>query len=361
MNGILGMNQLLIDSGLDPERERMARIALSSGRSLLNVLNDILDYSKLDAGRLKFEQVPLDLEQVLDELHGLFSPTAENHGLTFGTEVEPGAPVRVLGDPTRPRQILNNLCSNALKFTHEGGVVVRLAAHPLGLSLSVSDTGIGISEEARTRLFDAFEQADASTTRRYGGTGLGLSISMQLCQQMGGELTVESTLGAGSTFTAVLPLEQTDVSVDPTTVDDPSLIPGLRILVAEDHPVNQLLVRRMLEALGADVVLVGSGGEAVVAAEDDGPWDLVLMDVHMPGMDGLEATRQIRAGDRAPKDLPIVALTASAMAEDRERCILAGMDGHLAKPIEKHELAGILVRYGVRREAADQGLDRQGA
>ncbi len=351
MNGVLGMGQLLLTTDLDAEQREYATLLVHSGESLLTLLNDILDFSKIEAGKLELEEIDLSLAAVVEEVAALFARTAKERGVALRVEVDPNLPP-LRGDPTRLRQILTNFTSNALKFTDAGAVT--LAVHPLEwrdgrqvVRLAVRDTGCGIEPSRQAMIFDPFTQADASTTRRFGGTGLGLTICWRLAERMGGRIGVESVVGEGSTFWVTVVLAPAHGEVEAPVVGDDageSIPAGLHILVAEDNRVNQRVVQRLLERLGCTVQLVENGVEAVAAAAQGG-FDLCLMDVQMPEMDGLDASRAIRVAEvERGGRLPIVALTANAMEQDRQASLVAGMDGHLAKPIRRDELIAVLRR-----------------
>lgn len=348
MNGVLGMLDQLLETALDEEQKHMAEAARASARGLLALLNDLLDSSKLEAGKLTLEAVSFDLRGSVGEVVDLFTPQLAAQPLELRSVVVDECPVHVTGDPTRLRQILVNLVGNAVKFTKAGWVEVRV--EPAGadrVGFSVRDTGVGIAPDALTSLFDRFTQADVSTTRRFGGTGLGLSITRQLVELMGGDLRVESEVGVGSRFSFELPLagarepaspSDSEPSPEPVELEGP-----LRVLVAEDVPVNQWVTRRLLERLGHTVVVVEDGAAAVEAVANH-PFDVVLMDVHMPRMDGVEATRAIRTMTSVAAGIPIVALTANAMVGDRERYLEAGMDDYVTKPVEKARLLAAIGR-----------------
>ena len=348
MNGVLGLTQVLLaDGALDPDRRRVLETVHASGAVLVALLNDILDLSKVEAGRMQLALVAYSPRVLGAEVLELLGPSARDKGLalTFDATGVPG----VVGDPVRVRQVVLNLVGNAIKFTEVGAVGIEMRHRDERLVVSVVDTGIGIAPADQERLFRPFEQADENTTRRYGGTGLGLTIAQQLVSLMGGTMTLESAVGRGSTFvfdvaapTAEVVEVPTEVSRVPGAVRAGALRSDLRVLLAEDNPVNQEVVRRMLGAMGLSVEVVGSGREAVEVALS-GDWDVVLMDVQMPEMDGVEATRRLRAAGFEP---PIVALTAGTMEEDRARCAEAGMTGFLGKPVGLAALRGVLEGVG---------------
>ena len=343
LNGVLGMVQAMQrDTPPGLQRERLEVIG-QSGATLLTILNDILDLSKIEAGGLELEAVIFDLEPLVHGVRDTFRPLAGNRGLDFSVEIAPPALGGYRGDPVRVRQILFNLVSNALKFTSAGSVRVLVDRVEDRIRITVSDTGIGMDPDRIDRLFDKFVQADASTTRRFGGTGLGLSICRELCLAMGGEIRAESAVGLGSCFTVDLPLPQAAQAV-PAATRDMGTESGfddrpLRILAAEDNPVNQLVLKTLLGQAGLNPVCVGDGAEALTAwAQCD--WDVILMDVQMPVMDGVAATREIRRreAESGRRATPIIALTANAMTHQVENYIAAGMNGFVAKPIQVGQL-----------------------
>jgi len=351
MTGIIGMTDLTLDTPLNEEQLEYVRLIKNSAQSLLTLMNSILDFSKIEAGRIELEQEPFPFRETLHNALKPLAQRAAEKGLLFRIVTAPEVPEVLVGDAIRLRQIVVNLADNAVKFTERGEVSVetvvqRAASGKVFLQLSVSDTGIGIPKDKHALIFQPFVQADGSTTRKYGGTGLGLAICQQLVRQMGGDIWVDGEPGAGSTFTVVAPFALVE--------KDPRALPGAppaglesretrcRFLLAEDNPVNQLLVTRLLEKYGHTVVCVGSGGEALEALERDA-FDAVLMNLDMPGMGGLEATRAIRQREKdrpmpSGPHVPIVATTASAMEGDRERCLAAGMDAYVSKPIRREEL-----------------------
>jgi CheY-like chemotaxis protein len=350
MNGVIGMQALVLATELTPEQREYIETAQSSAESLMMLLNDILDFSKIEAGRLDLDPVPLCPFEVLSEAVRTLAVPARQKGLALACGQEAGVPERLLGDPLRLRQVLLNLLGNAVKFTASGSIdariqVVSRTESEVSLRFSVTDTGIGIPREKLVSIFDSFQQADGSTTRKYGGTGLGLAISARLVELMGGSLEVESELGSGSTFHFTLPMP---VVTDAATVPEPrpNRIPlpissarPLSILMAEDNVVNQKVALRILQKQGHSVVLAATGFEALEKAAERA-FDLILMDVQMPDMDGLAATRAIREREKTTgRRVPIVAMTAHAMKGDRERCLAAGMDGYVSKPVRPRELA----------------------
>lgn len=361
MNGILGMAQLLLDPQL-PEQDRLdyTRTIHASARTLLTILNDILDLSKMEAGKLQIESHPFRPDELLGEVVALFTPAARDKDLEFTVQVAGVADQFYAGDAVRVRQVLCNLVSNGIKFTERGSVAVKLTVEAHGaqpgkswLKFSVSDTGVGISEAAKGKLFQSFTQADGSITRRFGGTGLGLSISRQLCQLMGGDIFMESDAGRGSTF-AFQVLVEPATGVPETALSMPrdsaqSGLQSCRVLVAEDNAVNVKVVGAMLGKLGYRYDVAANGQEAVKAVSER-PYDLVLMDCHMPVMGGMEATAEIRAFERqrgAPR-LPIIALTAATFPEEQAACLRAGMDDFLPKPIDLAELGRLLEKWKPR-------------
>ncbi len=354
MNGILGMTELALSTPLTDEQREYLEAVRQSGEALLGMLNDILDLSKIEARRVAIEHVPFRLRHMVDEAVGLLLPRAHQKGLPVSVDVDPAVPERVMGDPLRLGQILRNFFANAVKFTHVGSISVHVGHDREGqLRFTVADTGVGIAPADQARIFDPFAQSDSSTTRRYGGTGLGLSIARQLAGLMGGRVWVESTLGRGSAFHVALPLptapaEATTVSTMTRLTDasapDSFEALGLRVLVVEDNVINARVVSRMLQRLGCQLEGADSGS-AALAAIARGGFDVVLMDVMMPGMDGFEATRLIRQQEHeGGARMPVVALTASAMKGDEQRCLDAGMDGYLSKPITMERLKAELVR-----------------
>ncbi|MCU5787004.1 ATP-binding protein, partial [Alloalcanivorax marinus] len=353
MNGVLGMLQLLETTSQDNEQREYTQAALESTGHLLEVINDILDFSRIEAGRMEVEQTFFDPVPVLNNCVNTFRYLAREKGLYLRLEGAAClAGLEVCSDPVRLRQILSNLISNAVKFTDQGGIRVQASVmyqqeHTIDLAIDVRDTGIGIGEDQRDRLFQAFSQLDSSPSRRHGGTGLGLVIARRLAQILGGDLTLISAAGEGSCFTLSLRL-RTRPAVDAGAKPAPLAVDRLRgrVLLVEDNEVNRLVARRMLEHLGLDVATAGDGASALARAGEE-RFDCILMDVQMPVMDGLEATRALRRRERenGRDPVPIVALTANAMFEERQRCLAAGMDAHLAKPFRRHLLANLLSRF----------------
>jgi signal transduction histidine kinase/FixJ family two-component response regulator len=345
MNGVLGMVQALSDTPLDPDQRRMCDIIYRSGNALQQILNDILDYSKLEEGKITLELIASSLIEVVGSVVDLMRGTAEANGLTI--EVDHGELPSVAIDPTRFRQVLFNLVSNAIKFSQRGAVRIRLAGEPvepgrLAVTLAISDQGIGISAEARQRLFTRFSQADGSITRRYGGTGLGLAITRELVTLMGGTVDVSSVVGEGTTFTIRLTLAIADPiakALPPPAIEQVEDARVLDILVAEDNEINQEVIRRLLRGHRLTVVDDGRQAFEAVSAQH---FDVVLMDVMMPAMNGMEATGAIRALAPPAALVPIVALTANSMFGDSDRYLSAGMNGYVSKPIERENLFTVI-------------------
>lgn len=350
MNGIIGMTELCLDTRLDAEQREYLGLIRSSADALLRVINDILDFSKIEAGKLSLDLVEFNLIECIEETAKTLALRARQKGLELNCYIQPDAPRIVIGDSTRLRQVLINLLGNAIKFTKQGGIVVDVAAAPAGeeqieFHFMVRDTGIGVPKEKQKQIFEAFIQGDGSTTREYGGTGLGLAISSQLVALMGGRIWVSSEPGEGSEFHFTARFGAVQRPAFPSSARSfaasaPEPVPerSLRILVAEDNAVNQRLVFRLLEKRGHQVALVGNGREAVAALERS-DFDLALMDVQMPEMNGYEVTKWVRERERIKGgSLPIIALTAYAMKGDRDRCLAAGMNGYVSKPIQASAL-----------------------
>lgn len=363
MNGVLGMMEVLEHQHLDDTQRRTVRTMRESAQALLRIIDDVLDFSKIEAGRLSLEETAFSLSGLIDGAISTFASQARAKGLTLDVEIAPGSSDALVGDPTRVRQILFNLLGNAVKFTERGGVVVRAEAIPLGegetrVRLAVADTGIGLSAEQKAGLFQPFAQADSSTTRRYGGTGLGLSIVRRLAQLMGGDVTVRSSPGQGSTFEVDMVLHAAPADsplntmlrsadrAEPSAVSVPRKRNRPRVLVADDHPVNREVLVRQLDLIDLDADTVNDGMEAL-AAWRAGRYAAVLVDIHMPRMDGHEFTRAMRAAETengGPRT-PVIAVTANALRGEEERGLAAGMDAYLVKPVRIDQLRRTLERW----------------
>ncbi|MDP3491675.1 MAG: ATP-binding protein [Hyphomonadaceae bacterium] len=342
LNGVLGMAQVMARHPLDPKQAERLEVVRTQGESLLSMLNSVLDISKIEAGKLELDGHPFELDAAVHAACDAFAAQAEQKGLSFTIEVASAAQGTWVGDAVRIRQILANLTSNAVKFTSHGGVDVRVDATKTALVFRISDSGIGVPSEHLPKLFERFSQADSSTTRRFGGTGLGLAICRELAGLMGGNLTVVSSPGQGSTFTAVLPLERQShpiSTVRDMKAGDVSSDRRLRILAAEDNSTNQMILAALLEPLGVDLTVVENGVQALAAFRAQS-FDLILMDVQMPEMNGLDAARAIRAleVDGKSPPTPIIALTANVMSHQLAAYRDAGMGGFVAKPIDATKL-----------------------
>jgi len=362
LNGIIGMSEVCLDTKLSPEQQECLEIVKISADGLLLIINDILDFSKIEADMLRLELIPFDLRECLDGAVKTVALAARKKRLQLTCEVEPAVPDRLLGDPARLRQVLLNLIGNALKFTAAGSVDIRVKRLSVGdagheLQFTIADTGIGIPRELQESIFSPFTQADSSTSRRYGGTGLGLTICRRLVAMFGGKIWFDSEPGAGSQFhftgrfgTAARRASQEQRHQQPTVHAPGEAV--LHILVAEDNPVNQLVMTRLLQKRGHTVQIVGDGRCAVAAVASE-EFDLVFMDVQMPELDGLGAARQIRVMPGVESRVTIIALTANAMQGDKQDCLDAGMDDYVAKPIDPRELDRVLSLYARRRTALD--------
>lgn len=370
INAVVGMAHLALKTDLTPKQRDYIEKIRGAGRHLLNLVNDILDFAKIEAGKLKLESSPFSLRELIERITTMAGVKADEKGLSLQVEIDPDIPLSLSGDSVRISQILLNYVNNAIKFTNKGSVCLR--AHLVGqkdgrcrIRFEVQDTGPGLSAEQMGRLFQSFEQAEASISRRFGGTGLGLAISKELAELMGGEVGVESILGQGSTFWA-------SVNVDLVTADDPaqttaadaglealpSGLEGLRILLAEDNLLNQQIARELLEEFGLRVRVANNGREAIDFLHNE-PFDCVLMDVRMPEMDGIEATQHIRAEPQF-NALPIIAMTANARAEDRDECLQAGMNDFISKPVDPPQFFHVLSQWLHPAGAGEDGRNVPG-
>jgi PAS domain S-box-containing protein len=352
INGVMGMTNILLDTQLTIEQREYANAIKRSGNSLLVVINDILDFSKIEANKLDFEEIDFNFTQAIEDASTATRFLATKKGLTIEQSIDAQIPKVLNGDPGRLQQIISNLLSNAVKFTPSGTISVSALFESNDdqgtvVRFEVKDSGVGISAEGKEKLFQAFSQADSSTTRKYGGTGLGLSISRHLVERMSGKIGVESELGKGSTFWFTATFKAAEVKVLPlaSVEEKPRIVKRCRILIAEDVQINQIVALRMVEKLGHFAHAVANGKE-VIDALHNGDYDLILMDCHMPEMDGFEATREVRISKTIPNpDIWIVAMTASAMKGDKERCLAIGMNDYVSKPIEPKSLEKILNKW----------------
>jgi signal transduction histidine kinase len=344
-NGVIGMLDIALDRPLSPELAEQLRTAQSCGYALLSLLNDILDLNKIEAGKMTLEKIPFDLRVLVDDCIKAHQPKAAENAVALRASVSPDLPAEILGDPLRIRQIVANLVSNAVKFTEHGTVEVKVSGKFTGprqfqLHIAVQDSGTGIPADKLLHIFNKFTQADGTVSRKFGGTGLGLAITRSLVELHGGDVQVQSELGRGSTFTVTLPCEAGAATSALKEANTHGVVPSapnasssaVRILVVEDNHVNQKVVTAVLRKRGFAIELANDGQEALHKLETIGGFDLVLMDVQMPVLDGLEATRLIRKEARW-NGLPIIAMTAHAMTGDKERCLEAGMNGYISKPV----------------------------
>ncbi|WP_423681538.1 ATP-binding protein [Undibacterium sp. WLHG33] len=355
MNGVIGMLELTMDTALTAEQKEFLHMAHSSAKNLLVIINDILDFSKIEADKVELESIDIPLRELLDEIVKLHEISAHKKNLSMQCHFASNLPDVIIGDPVRIRQIVHNLLANAVKFTDQGGIRFDVAVtddkkNTPQLLISVTDSGIGIPKSEQSYIFDAFSQQDVSTTRRFGGTGLGLSISNKLAQLMGGSISIQSEVGKGSRFTCSLPL---NISGKHKLVNDQkeaehqtTLQRQLKILIAEDNPVNQTLITNLVGRQGHHTTLVNNGAEAISQWKED-KFDLILMDMQMPVMGGMEATKEIRRIEEEKKTkrkIPIYALTASAMSDEKEEALKSGLDGYLTKPINRTILSEVLAK-----------------
>ena len=341
MNGIIGMVQLLKDTELTDKQNNYLKSIQFASDNLLSIINDVLDFSKLEANAVTFEEIPFNVRETIQHIVEMFTPKAKEKGLSIGSHVADDVPDHVVGDPTKVSQIITNLLSNAIKFTGEGEVKVQVetvssSANSVELSFSISDTGIGIPEDKQESVFSSFEQAETNTTRKYGGTGLGLAIIKKLTEGMGGEVSLQSEVGKGSTFTVRIPFAEVENDGLPKqgNSSEPKSsvsIEGKRGLLVEDNELNQMVANQFLSGAGIEVTTVGDGSEAIEAVSN-AEFDFILMDIQMPQMDGYEATKHIR---EKGIETPIIAMTAHAFSGEKEKCLAAGMNDYLTKPIKR--------------------------
>jgi signal transduction histidine kinase/CheY-like chemotaxis protein len=359
MTGVVGFANLLSGTGLTAEQREYVDGIRSSGEALLTLINDILDFSKIEAGRLEMESRPFDLRSAIEKAVAIFTARVREKGLRLAVTIDPRVPSVIAGDAGRLRQILINLLGNAVKFTEHGEVSLTVTACDAPgkwhrISFVVRDTGPGIAPEHQQRIFDSFSQVDPSITRKYGGTGLGLAISRSLAEQMGGNLRVESQVGQGAAFsfsilaeTAELPKSERPPTLSREAAAD---LPPLRVIVTDDNPVNRKVAVSLLKLLGYQAASAADARDLLGKLEST-PYDVVFMDVQMPEMDGLEATRRIRIDMPADRQPHIVAMTAAAFPEDRNRCLEAGMDDYISKPASLEELTAVLRRVGATKSS----------
>lgn len=350
MNGILGILELLNGSALDSEQKKLLEMAESSAETLLSIISDILDFSKIEAGKLELEQQSFNLKKLLMDLARIYKQLASEKGLSFNLELAKSLPLWVSGDQTRVRQILSNFLNNALKFTTQGSIKLTARPAPLEAQIyfEVSDSGIGVTAENQSKLFQNFSQADMSTTREYGGTGLGLAICKNLAELMQGRIGLESREGQGSRFWVELQLPAS-AAAETTPINSKRNLKGLRLLLVEDNEINQMVAQSLLEKLEIQVQLVENGADSLQATSQS-DFEMILMDCHMPVMDGYEATKRLRLQGYQH---PIIALTANATKEDRQKCLDSGMDDFLSKPFKPETLYEILNLWRGKTHTAD--------
>jgi CheY-like chemotaxis protein len=346
MNGVLGIASLLEESGLNAGQRQYARTIRQSASALLRILNDVLDVAKMEAGKFRLSESPFDLRDLAGQVSALLEPEARRKGLEWRLDWEAGLPNWWTGDGARIRQVLLNLAGNAVKFTREGAVALSVSRAPEGVRLEVADTGPGIAPALRSQLFQNFVQGEPAPGMGPQGTGLGLAISRSLIERMNGSISLDSEPGRGARFTVLLPLREADPPAPAPAAPGAAGAPGggRRVLVVEDNEVNQFVAKRMLARLGCAVEVAADGQQALERLAQE-RYDLVFMDCGLPGMDGYQVTRAIRAAEDGRARTPIIAMTAAALEGDREKCLYAGMDDYLPKPIELEALAQAVARW----------------
>lgn len=355
MNGIIGLSDILVESRLEGDKQPMIEAVNSSARNLLILLNDILDFSKIEAGELSMEAIPYDIRKVVKQIESLQSPVAAQKGLSMCSIISETVPERLIGDPSRLQQILNNLISNALKFTENGSVTISVDGKGdeqgnFITNIAVTDTGIGIPKDKQAAVFEKFQQADASTARKYGGTGLGLAITKDLAELMNGQIAIESEKGVGTTFTVTIiaPIAEAgerDCADEKSDGKQSGINLGASLMVVDDHPVNLLFMRQILTKFGFKDFDEAASGKQAVEMFKEKAYDIILMDCQMPEIDGFEAARKIREIERAENEPAIIAVTADAMKGAEDKCIAAGMDDYISKPVEKEKLQSLLEKW----------------
>lgn len=360
MNSVIGLTNLLIKTELNEQQRKYLNVIKKSSENLLVIINDILDLSKIEAGKMDFEKIPFSLEDLSETLYHTLLFKAEDKKLFFKINIDPGTPKMILGDPTRLNQILINISGNAIKFTESGGVTVDIKqinqqGNVSMMQFTVTDTGIGISEESIGKIFESFSQASSDTTRKFGGTGLGLTISKQLVELQGGNIHVKSTLGKGTSFIFTIPYQVADDTNSGSDKDnkdniDPAQLTGMKILLAEDNPFNQMVAVDTLGDIIKDLMIeiAGNGKEAVEKLQE-GDYDVVLMDIQMPEMDGFEATRTIRQLPTPKSKTAIMAMTANVTAEEVAKCFEVGMDAYISKPFDTQDLVNKLGKLYLKK------------
>lgn len=354
MNGIIGLSGILVESEMESQQKEFIKAVNSSARNLLILLNDILDFSKIEAGELAMEQIPFDIRQIITQVESLQKPVAEAKGLKMLSEVADNVPAYITGDPSRLQQILNNLINNAVKFTSEGSITLSVSGekkdeNTFTTCISVTDTGIGIAKDKQEKVFAKFQQADASTARKYGGTGLGLAITKDLATLMGGNISIQSEEGKGTTFTVTLPAPIPDPREiekhENASQKNYQFNKEAKLLIVDDNPVNLMVLAVFLKNMGMrHVIEVSTGKQALEKVKQD-EYDLILMDCHMPEMNGFEATAAIREMGKTETDPIIIAVTADAMKGAAEKCKSAGMNDYISKPIDNEQLAMLIERW----------------